>query len=64
MRVLVVGGTGLIGGDAALRLRALGHEVAIAARKPPPAGTGMASLEFLRCDYLAGGLPRAELARF
>ena len=64
MRVLVVGGTGLIGGDAALRLRALGHEVAIAARKPAPAGTGMAGLEFLPCDYLAGGLPRAQLARF
>jgi dihydroflavonol-4-reductase len=64
MRVLVVGGTGLIGGDVALRLRALGHEVAIAARKPAPASTGMTSLEFLQCDYLAGGLPRAELARF
>jgi len=64
MRVLVVGGTGLIGGDAALHLCTLGHEVAIAARKPPPTGTGMASLEFLPCDYLAGGVPRAELARF
>jgi nucleoside-diphosphate-sugar epimerase len=64
MRVLVVGGTGLIGGDAALRLRALGHDVAIAARKPAPAGSGMAALEFLPCDYLAGGLPREHLARF
>ena len=64
MRVLVVGGTGLIGGDAALRLAALGHEVAIAARNPAPAGTGMAAFEFLACDYLAGGLPRAQLARF
>jgi nucleoside-diphosphate-sugar epimerase len=64
MRVLVVGGTGLIGGDAALRLRALGHEVAIAARKAAPAGTGMAALPFLPCDYLAGGLPRAQLAQF
>jgi nucleoside-diphosphate-sugar epimerase len=64
MRVLVVGGTGLIGGDAALRLGALGHEVAIAARKPAPAGTAMAALEFLPCDYLADGLPREQLARF
>jgi nucleoside-diphosphate-sugar epimerase len=64
MKVLVVGGTGLIGGDLALRLRALGHEVAIAARKPAPARTGMAALEFLPCDYLAGGLPRSDLARF
>ena len=64
MKVLVVGGTGLIGGDVAPRLRALGHEVAIAARKPAPAGTGMASLEFLACDYLADGLPRSDLARF
>lgn len=64
MRVLVVGGTGLIGGDAALRLAGLGHEVAVAARHPPPPGTGMAALEFLRCDYLGEGLPAATLARF
>ena len=64
MRVLVVGGTGLIGGDAALLLRSQGHEVAIAARKPAPSGTGMAALEFLPCDYLAEGLPRSTLARF
>lgn len=64
MKVLVVGGTGLIGGDAALLLRAQGHEVAIAARRPAPAATAMAELEFLPCDYLAGGLPLAVLARF
>ncbi len=64
MRVLVVGGTGLIGGDAALLLRSQGHEVAIAARKPAPSGTSMAALEFLHCDYLAEGLPRATLAQF
>ena len=64
MKILVVGGTGLIGGDAALLLRSQGHDVSIAARKPAPAGTGMAELEFLACDYLAEGLPRTVLARF
>lgn len=64
MKILVVGGTGLIGGDAALLLRSRGHDVSIAARKPAPAGTGMAKLEFLPCDYLADGLSPAVLARF
>ena len=64
MNVLVVGGTGLIGGDAALLLGSRGHNVTISARHPAPEGTGMATLPFLTCDYLADGLPRATLARF
>ncbi len=64
MRMLVVGGTGLIGGDAALLLRSQGHEVASPRANPRRSGTGMAALEFLPCDYLADGLPRAMLARF
>ena len=34
MKVLVVGGTGLIGGDIALYLTSRGHNVTIMARKP------------------------------
>ena len=41
MKILVVGGTGLLGGHAALHLQSLGHQVSIAARKPAPAGTPM-----------------------
>ena len=34
MKILVVGGTGLLGGHAALYLQALGHDVTLAARSP------------------------------
>jgi dihydroflavonol-4-reductase len=64
MRILVVGGTGMIGGHAALWLRSCGHEVAVAARNPAPTATGMAALPFLHCDYIADDLPASDLARF
>ena len=64
MRILVVGGTGLIGGDIALRLKALGHDVAIAARKPAPPETGMAQLPFHRVDYVNEPADTDLLAQF
>ncbi|KAL2694733.1 hypothetical protein Neosp_001319 [[Neocosmospora] mangrovei] len=36
MKVLVVGGTGMIGGTTALYLQSLGHNVTITGRKPSP----------------------------
>ncbi len=52
MRVLVVGGSGLIGAHAAAHLSALGHEVAVTSksggRKPP----GLGGLRWLQLDYL------------
>lgn len=51
MKVLVVGGSGLIGGDAALYLRGQGHEVTIMARNKP--GTpSLADMPFLQGDYV------------
>ena len=64
MKILVVGGTGMIGGHAALYLKGRGHAVSIAGRNPPPAGTPLAALPFLRGDYVANDFPRAELAKF
>ena len=64
MKVIVVGGTGMIGGHAALHLRSRGHEVTIASRKPPPASSALADLPFARCDYIANDFARSELARF
>jgi nucleoside-diphosphate-sugar epimerase len=64
MKILVVGGAGLIGGHAALYLRSRGHEVSIAGRNPPAAGTPLTDLKYLRCDYVACDLPAQELARF
>jgi len=64
MKILVVGGTGMIGGHAALYLKSRDHAVAIAGRKPPPAGTPLAALPFLRGDYIANDFPREALAGF
>src|SRR5574337_1391607 len=64
MRVLVVGGTGMIGGHAALRLQALGHEVEVAARKPAPAGSAPAKLPFHTLDYINDSPAPAWLGRF
>jgi dihydroflavonol-4-reductase len=52
MNILVVGGTGLIGGHAALHLASLGHRVTIAARKPAQEGSALTKLPFLELDYV------------
>jgi len=51
MKILVVGGSGLIGGDAALYLNQQGHDVTIMARKKP-ATPSLAALPFLQGDYV------------
>lgn len=63
LNILVVGGSGLIGGHAALHLRSVGHEVTIASRNPPAAATPMAGLPFLQGDYITG-FGKEQLARF
>lgn len=64
MKIFIVGGTGLIGGHAALHLQSLGHDVTIAARNPPPAATPMAKLPFLPLDYVAGNVSKEDLNGF
>ncbi|NOV26534.1 NAD(P)-dependent oxidoreductase [Cupriavidus necator] len=64
MKVLIVGGTGMIGGHAALHLRSRGHDVTIAGRNRPAPGTPLGELDFLRCDYIANDLPVARLGAF
>jgi dihydroflavonol-4-reductase len=64
MRIFVVGGTGLIGGHAALRLRSLGHDVEIGARKLPASGSALTELPFHRIDYVNEPAHRDLLARF
>ncbi|PIF73701.1 nucleoside-diphosphate-sugar epimerase [Variovorax sp. 54] len=64
MQILVVGGSGMIGGHAALHLAASGHEVTIASRNPPAGATPMSALAFLQGDYVAGSFRTADLARF
>ncbi|RYG29016.1 MAG: NAD(P)-dependent oxidoreductase, partial [Burkholderiales bacterium] len=64
MRILIVGGTGMVGGDAALRLADLGHDVTIASRKPLPGGSRLGDMPFERVDYVNDAADMAMLARF
>lgn len=64
MRILIAGGTGMVGGDAALRLADLGHEVTIGARKPLAGESRLAAMPFVRVDYVNDEPDAAMLARF
>jgi dihydroflavonol-4-reductase len=63
MKILVVGGAGMIGGHAALRLQGSDHTVTIAGRNPPEPGTPLGKLDFLRLDYI-NDEPPARLKEF
>ena len=55
MTVLVVGGTGALGGHASLHLAAQGHDVTITGRGTgAPAGTPLTGLDFMQGDYVVG----------
>lgn len=64
MKILVVGGTGMIGGHTALHLQSLGHDVAIAGRRPAQATTALARLPFVQGDFMAGTFTKDQLAPF
>ncbi|MBD2836043.1 NAD-dependent epimerase/dehydratase family protein [Pseudomonas sp. JM0905a] len=64
MKILVIGGTGLIGGHAALYLVDHGHDVTIAGRKPAAPGSALAKLKQLQGDYVAGTFTRDDLAGY
>lgn len=65
MKVLVVGGTGALGGHAALHLAAKGHDVTITGRgEGANPATPLAGLAYLRGDYVAGDFPAERLAGF
>lgn len=64
MKTLIVGGTGMIGGNTALHLRNLGHDVTLAARKPAAPGTPMADMPTIYGDYTQQTFSNADLAPF
>lgn len=64
MKILIVGGTGMIGGHAADFLAAQGHSITIAARKPPPSTVPMAAYPIVLGDYTQGTFMEADLAPF
>lgn len=64
MRVLVIGGTGLIGAHAAVLLDQLGHQVSVGGRQAPEAVSPVASLGFVEGDYARGDFNRGALEGF
>jgi nucleoside-diphosphate-sugar epimerase len=64
MNILVVGGTGMVGGDAAIRLKSMGHNVEIASRKPAAETTPMATMPFHAIDYVNDTPDKELLSRF
>ncbi|KAM3430059.1 hypothetical protein MY4824_007891 [Beauveria thailandica] len=64
MNTLVVGGTGLIGGHAALHLRFLGHTVSISGRTQPQAPSPLADFPFIQGNYLNADITMDQLSAF
>lgn len=64
MKILIVGGTGMIGGHAALMLAAEGHEVTLGARKPSKPESPVAHFPHLLGDYTLGAFSPRELEGF
>jgi len=52
MKVLIVGGTGFVGGHTALYLHDLGHEVTIMSRSPPKGTSRLNDLPFMAGNYV------------
>jgi dihydroflavonol-4-reductase len=64
MKTLIVGGTGMIGGYIALRMREVGHAVTLAARGPARESSPLAGFPFLRGSYVDGDFTVEQLAGF
>nr|WHW29714.1 putative NAD-dependent epimerase/dehydratase family protein [uncultured bacterium] len=63
MNVLIVGGTGLIGGEIALDLQAQGHDVTLMSRKPSTV-PALAVLPFIQGDYINDDMSDGRLNGF
>lgn len=63
MNVLVVGGTGLIGGEIALHLQAEGHDVTLMSRKSTSVPK-LADMPFLQGDYTRDDVSEGRLEGF
>ena len=64
MKILVVGGTGALGAHAACHLNAKGHAITIASRKAPTGKALVATLPFLKGDYVRGDFTPDRLRGF
>ncbi|WAM14682.1 NAD-dependent epimerase/dehydratase family protein [Rhodococcus sp. JS3073] len=64
MKILIIGGTGMIGAHAALHLRDHGNDVTVAARGPVPDDSPVADFPRLAGDYTIPSFTREQLSRF
>lgn len=64
MKILVVGGTGALGGHCAIHLASKGHDVSVGGRRPPADTTPMKNMAFVEGDYIRGGYTPERLAPF
>jgi dihydroflavonol-4-reductase len=64
MKVLVVGGSGALGGHCAIHLAAQGHAVSIGGRNPAHPATPMAAMPLVAGDYIAGDYSPERLEGF
>jgi len=64
MKVLVAGGTGMIGSHAARHLRECGHDITVGARNAPSAESLVADFPVLIGDYTRDEITERELAGF
>lgn len=64
MKILVIGGTGMIGAHAALELREHGDDVTVAGRGPLPDDSLVADFPLLTGDYTVPTFTREQLSGF
>ncbi|MFI7011345.1 NAD-dependent epimerase/dehydratase family protein [Streptomyces sp. NPDC050145] len=64
MKILIIGGTGMIGAHAALHLRDHGDDVTVAGRGPAPDDSPVADFPHLTGDYTAPTFTPEQLAPF
>lgn len=64
MKVLIIGGTGMIGAHTALHLREHGDDVTVAARGPIPESSPVAGFPLLTGDYTVPSFTREQLSQF
>jgi dihydroflavonol-4-reductase len=64
VKILIVGGTGGIGGYIALALQREGHHVTLAARHAPKTGTPVASFPAILGSYADGDFTQRQLSEF
>ena len=64
MRILIIGGTGMIGFNTALHLQSLGHEVHLAARSTPKPDHPAAQFPVLTGDFTKAEFTKDDLSPF